>query len=63
MSTLELTNCYQCDEQIETLVGMVHPLCDECDTDFLAWMDDQIRMIDNASQATHLIPARGAHLL
>jgi hypothetical protein len=48
MSTLELTSCYQCDEQIETLAGTVHPLCDECDTDFLAWMDDQIRMIDNA---------------
>lgn len=46
--TSELTTCYKCDEEIETMVGTVHPLCDECDTDFLAWMDEQIRMIDNA---------------
>jgi hypothetical protein len=44
---VELTTCYKCEDEIEALVGQVHPLCDNCDTDFADWMDAQIRMIDN----------------
>jgi hypothetical protein len=45
---VELTTCYKCEDETEALVGQVHPLCDNCDTDFADWMDEQIRMIDNA---------------
>lgn len=44
----ELTTCFKCNDDIEAFVGQVHPLCDECDTDFLDWMNRQVRMFDNA---------------
>jgi len=40
---MEKTNCYKCDTAIETEVGQVHPLCDDCDVDFLAWFEKELQ--------------------
>lgn len=34
---LEITNCYKCDSAVTAPVGVVHPLCDNCDDDFQKW--------------------------
>ena len=38
----EQTTCYKCDTEIEAFVGQVHPLCEECDTDFVGWLEEQL---------------------
>lgn len=37
------TECYKCQTEIEVEdIEQVHPLCDDCDTDFMAWFASQL---------------------
>lgn len=42
MEEKETTTCYKCDTEIVAFVGQVHPLCEECDTDFVGWLEEQL---------------------
>ena len=40
----EKTTCYKCDTEIVAFVGQVHPLCEECESDFDSWFESQLRL-------------------
>lgn len=39
---LEQTTCYQCDTEIEAFVGQVHPLCEDCQSEFDDWFEHEL---------------------
>ncbi len=38
----ESTECYKCDKPIKAPIGVVHPLCDGCEDDFMDWFNNQV---------------------
>lgn len=42
----ETTTCYKCDTEVQAFVGQVHPLCEECDTEFSGWLESQLRLVN-----------------
>ena len=41
---MEKTTCYKCDTEITAEAGVVHPLCDTCDSAFDAWFEKELAM-------------------
>jgi len=39
---LEATTCYKCDTDIVAVVGQVHPLCEDCQSDFDDWFTKEL---------------------
>jgi hypothetical protein len=42
-TTLWKTECYKCEGETLAPEGTVHPLCDECELEFDAWMASAVR--------------------
>lgn len=42
----EMTDCYKCGAKMMAEVGLVHPLCDNCNGDFEAWFAEQLKMFN-----------------
>ncbi len=38
----EQTECYKCDTKIEAFVGQVHPLCEDCQSEFDDWFEHEL---------------------
>jgi hypothetical protein len=41
----DLTDCYKCGAPIMAERGVVHPLCSECDTSFMAWFNAEVEKL------------------
>lgn len=42
---LEQTTCYKCPTKIMAMVGEVHPLCSECQSEFDDWFEHELGML------------------
>lgn len=45
-----MNECYKCQEPIDVPQEVVHPLCEECEADFQAWMSAQMFAFDGKEE-------------